>query len=793
LALQRKHKKPIIAAGSTGTNPATRDLLKAIAEHPMGAVVLPGLDRDLDDEAWNAITPEHPQSALRSMLKQWGVERSDVEPLGAVQSSRMWLMGQTLRPAAVADQWAETLSGATSQVKDSLHQVELVEANDRQQEADVIALRLRKHVAQSGGKAALITPDRDLATRVTAAVKRWNLDIDDSAGEPLTHAGRAALLVLVLRTVEEDFSASSVFALLYQRDCTFGVPHTEHLQRVRALELAGYRGMPEAHGVSDLDARLQARRKTVATDPYAHPLLRGLTDEMWNGAIQLAAQLVSVLTPLADAGPRPLAEHVDRLLLALDALSPPQELVKAADQLLLDVLEALRSGSHWHPILPLGKAQHSIVQALARETLRPPLNENNQLAIYGLAEARLIDVELAVLGGLTEGAWPEYADSGPWLNRPMRQSLGLQQPEREIGVTAHDFVQGFGHPQVMLTWPKRLGGAPAIVSRWVLRLKAVMLAAGLDAGDAINTDLGALARSLDAPLTFAPVRRPQATPPVASRPIHFSVTRVEKLVRDSYWVYARGILKLVPLDAIGEDVDAALRGSLIHAALQAWTVALPQVPPSESLKLLLAKGEAAFRPYIELPEVARFWWPRFVRMSRQFIAEDAVLRAETLNTLTEIDGRHKFSVSGVEHTLSARADRVDVEQNGALRLVDYKTGAVPSLNEMKSGFAPQLTLEAYIALQGGFRDIHSRVVKDVVYIAVGGTAKGIEITSLAAKNNDVTAEALKAFAGLLKILEAFQIVTTAYIPRHNPKMEDDISDYDHLSRKLEWQLEGTAL
>jgi ATP-dependent helicase/nuclease subunit B len=270
------------------------------------------------------------------------------------------------------------------------------------------------------------------------------------------------------------------------------------------------------------------------------------------------------------------------------------------------------------------------------------------------------------------------------------------------------------------------------------------------------------------------------------------VTRIEKLVRDSYWVYARGILKLVPLDGIGEDVDAALRGSLIHAALQDWTTALSQVATGESLKLLVAKGSEAFKPYMELPEVSRFWWPRFERMAKEFVEEDRSLRSETVHTLTEIAGRLNFDVSGVEHVLIARADRIDIGQNGALRIVDYKSGAVPSLKQMKSGFAPQLTLEAFIAAEGGFKGLQPSNVEEVVYISVGGTSQGVELRRLGG-NDNITAEAAKAFAGLLALLEAFQIPATAYIPRHNPKLEDEVSDYDHLSRKLEWQLEGTAL
>ena len=46
---------PVIAAGSTGSMPATAELIATIARLPHGAVVLPGLDTDLDAESWDLI------------------------------------------------------------------------------------------------------------------------------------------------------------------------------------------------------------------------------------------------------------------------------------------------------------------------------------------------------------------------------------------------------------------------------------------------------------------------------------------------------------------------------------------------------------------------------------------------------------------------------------------------------------------------------------------------------------------------------------------------------------------
>jgi ATP-dependent helicase/nuclease subunit B len=278
---------------------------------------------------------------------------------------------------------------------------------------------------------------------------------------------------------------------------------------------------------------------------------------------------------------------------------------------------------------------------------------------------------------------------------------------------------------------------------------------------------------------------------MAARPTTYSVTRIEKLIRDSYHVYAQQIIKLIPLDSIGQDVDARLHGSLIHTALQEWTAALKHVPESEHLHLLLLKGREAFAPFMEFPEVNRFWWPRFERMAAEFIMVDAELRGNIIGTLTEISGHYNFSIENVNYLLTARADRIDILQNGGLRIIDYKSGKVPSGKQMASGFAPQLTLEALIATQGSFKQVHSKHVDDVLYCAVGGGNQEVKFTGLA-KGNSISEEIAKTKLGLMSLLLGFQNPQTAFLPRINMEKDSDVSDYDHLSRKLEWQLEGTT-
>ena len=786
---KRRHRGPIVAAGSTGTNPATRDLLRVIASDTNGAVILPGLDTELDAAGWQAITAEHPQFALKTMLDQWGVSRGEVRLLGQPSGPRSWFTNMALRPAAVADAWSERLQHAPYLASTLLNEVELVEAIDRSEEALVIALRLREHVEISTAPAALVTPDRDLARRVAMALKRWNITIDDSGGESLIRVGRAALLHLVLKAIHEKFSAESLLALLHHPDCTLGQSRDVHLALSRWLELSCFRGLPASTGLGPLRNRLRAQHAVLKNADHRHPVVAAIPEVAWERMDVLLAKLTAIFAAVHFEQERPLAEHLELLVSIVEQLAPSVGEQTAADQRFFEIIADLQSGSAWHPVVSLARAQHSIVNALTMDTLRKPLRDAPQLAIYGLAEARLIEVELIILGGLAEGQWPAHPETGPWLNRPMRETLKLQQPEREIGVTAHDFTQGFGHPKIMVTWPKRLGNAPTTPSRWILRMRAVLSALGLEADQQPSKRLTEIAERLDHPNRFKPIVRPAPTPPLAVRPRRFSVTRIETLVRDSYAIYARFILGLEPMPALNQDVDASLRGSLIHAALQAWTGAESKLENGDGLALLLAKGRAAFAPYMDMPEVLRFWWPRFERMAVEFIAKDDELRFDAISSKSEVNGYLVFDVNGAEHVLTARADRLDITANGRMQIIDYKSGSIPSKDEIKSGFSPQLTLEAAMANRRAFAEIKAQATSDAIYIGVGGASSGLIVQRLS-EHSDIEKLSETQFANLQTLLAQYLLPTTAYIPRHNMQREDDDARFDHLSRRREWQLRG---
>src|SRR5204863_2603345 len=173
-----------------------------------------------------------------------------------------------------------------------------------------------------------------------------------------------------------------------------------------------------------------------------------------------------------------------------------------------------------------------------RVVRRPPL-PGVRLHIYGPLEARLQSADRMVLGALIEGTWPPEIASDPWLSRPMRNALGLDLPERRISLSAHDFAQALGAPEVVLAYPARLAGAPTVPSRFVQRLAAV---AGEDEWNRVRANGGkyvAWARALDQPLRSKRIERPAPTPPRAARPTALSVTEIENWLSDPYSTYAK--------------------------------------------------------------------------------------------------------------------------------------------------------------------------------------------------------------------------------------------------------------
>jgi ATP-dependent helicase/nuclease subunit B len=774
--------EPVWVAGTTAGIPAVAELLRVVTGLPRGLVVLPGLDLDLPEAAWEAVDDAHPQAGLRRLLTGLGATRGDVarwDGPAAAPPGRVPTVARALLPATALAAWRTPRAVETAGLF-------RLEAADEQEEAVAIALILRDALGTPGARAALVTPDRALAVRVSAELLRWGVVADDSAGEKLSDAPPAVFLRLLAEAVASRLAPVALLALLKHPLAAAGLSPAFCRAAARALEKIALRGPKPPPGLTGLRARAEdappeARGLLDAVESCLEPLLRA------NAAASLAPDaLLAALVESAEAlaatddtpGPTRLWSQEEGEALAVLLAGARPALLRLPDQppsILAGLLEALLEGA--------------VVRS--RRALRGRVGgEHPRVFIWGLLEARLQSVELMVLGGLVEGVWPPATDPGPWMSRPMRARAGLPGTEEAIGQAAHDFFTcACAAPKVVLSCSRRRDSAPAVPARWLTRIEAC-----LRGGDrtlprhAAATWAGLLDQPAGPP---APVPPPAPRPPVALRPRRLSVTEIETWLADPYAIYARHILGLEALKPLEEATDAADYGTLVHQGMRLFLEDVGAAWPPDGAERLRRAMERALAE-AGLRQALQEWWrPRLHRIA-DWVAEREGERRRAMPTLIrgEVRGRWELPLPR-GFLLVGRADRIERRTDGNLAILDYKTGLPPSDKEVEAGFRPQLPLEAAMAEAGAFGPELAGVTAELVYWHLtGGFIPADQRIIFRADPARVAAAVAAARGKLAELIARFDDPDRAYLSQPHPGRAPRFSDYAQLARVAEWDLSG---
>jgi double-strand break repair protein AddB len=762
---------PVIVAGSTGSRGATAILMEAVARLPQGAVVLPGFDDTMPASVWaslsDALTAEdHPQYRFRKLLAALGTGPEAVQPwdkVGQPKQALNRLISLSLRPAPVTDQWL--IEGPSlPDLVETCGQLSLIEAPDPGTEAMAIALILRR-AAEEGRQAALISPDRILTRRVTAALDRWGIVPDDSAGRPLDLSAPGRLLRQVARMSGRRATVEGVLALMKHPLVATGRDRGTHLRWTRDLELRLRRAgpaFPTGASVRDWAAGGEVDRSAWAE------WIGALIDRIAAGGVRdLVAQVAEhrLVTEALAAGPGVAGSGAlwEREA-GVEALARMEELAR----------EAEAGGT-------LGPTDYAdLVDALlARGEVREAVLADARIKILGPREARECRAELVILGGLNDGNWPQMPPPDPWLNRQMRQAAGLLLPDRQIGLSAHDYQMAVAAPEAILSRSVRDTEAETVPSRWLNRLLNLM--GGLpdrQGPEAVESMRGRgrvwldLARRIDRPETAVPpARRPAPRPPVGARPRALAVTGVRTLIRDPYAIYARHILRLKPLEPLRAEPDARERGSVLHRILEEF---VKRGLGDEAT--LLAIADTIRAEDVAWPTARRMWGARLERAAPAFLAREAA--SGGVPVILEEKGAVTLDPTGF--TLTAKPDRIDALEDGRLHILDYKTGAPPTAKQ-QAAFDKQLLLEAAMAERGGFAALGPREVARISYVGLGTDAK-VETTEI---TPEIMAE---VWEGLHRLVARYMLRTQGYVARRAVFESRFPGDYDHLARFGEWDM-----
>jgi len=762
---------PIIAAGSTGSIPATAELLATIARLPQGMVILPGLDTEMPEAEWKLIDETHPQFGLRQLLERMECKRCDVKSLHESQAThfepRTICLRAILQPPETTAGWPQ----AKLPLKQGLQNVRLIEADTQLDEARMIAVALRETLETPEKTAALVTPDRNLARMVASQMQRFGVSIDDSAGRPLKDTPPGYLMRLALDAAASKFSPVSLLALLRHPLAGAGMEPAE-CRRISRLLDAGYlrgarrsgfdtlRAATAGHkGIAPLLSAMDTHMRSLAEcfEQKSAPLKKLLEAHMASGEwLASTADKPGAAQLWAGNAGNALAAFLADVLQHADVLGNIDPVSYPA------VFETLLAGQVWRP----------------RYGLHPRLH------ILSPIEARLLQFDRVILGGLNEGSWPSAPQADPWMSRPMRAAFGLPAPERHIGQSAHDMVMLCAAPEVLLSRARKVEGAPTVPSRWLVRLET--LAKGLDAEVFHRMQAreyyGRGMRLLDTPMGYALLKPPEPMPPVEARPRKLRVTAIDAWLRDPYVIYAQYILGLKSLEPLDEEPDAADFGNLVHKALERFIGAWPEALPENAKEILLECGRISFQEFLDRPGIACLWWPRFEAIAGWLVAQEKERRRGIKQVIGEVKGEWNFPVGGKPFTLTTRIDRLEIGRDGKAIIVDYKTGAVPTQAEIERGLANQLPLEALIA-QYGTLIPHGGIsgIAGLEYWKLAGNAEDSEIRAVGIEHIEAAKLRLEA------LIRTYDDAQKSYAAQSNPLLTLRYNDYEHLTRRQEWE------
>ena len=771
----------VVAAGITTSAPAIARFLRAIAFLPNGMVILPDLDMVMADEEWDMLGPfdpdaetgqvkpaqeTHPQYHMKLLLERMSIARGEVMRWPRIGTSG----AASKRSRALSNAFAIPKLTSRWQSLDanerSLAGVQIVEARNSAEEAQIVALLAREALEIPERRVAIITPDRALAGRISAHLERWMITADDTAGQPLSKKPEGIFFLALLSAATDGFPPAEFLALLKHPLVKAGEERLEWLVQVRKLDLL-MRGPRPAPGLSGIDSLFQSEDRRT----------KGLRDDL----LPWWKDVRAVFAPAAKAlgGAMDWAEILAEIRKLADLLTNSQVWAGPAGRQLADFLSDMEDRAALGPLKIQPREIASYFETfLADLPVRPPYGGHPRIALYGLLEARLQQADLVICCGLNEGSWPQAITPDPWLAPMVRKSLGLPAQERQIGLSAHDLVGAMGAQNIVLTRAQRDGSGPAIASRFLLRLKAMC-------GDNLKEHpvVQDWAQRIDRPDKSIRIEQPAPEPSAEQRLVKLSVTNVDRLIADPYAFYASKIMGFGALDMIDAEPSPAWRGSIIHDILDKWAKEDSYDP--EALKW---RATAFLNERSSHPLMRTLWAPRLME-GLLWVAEAVAQQRADGRIPVKSEQKGSVTIAGVD--LFGIADRIDSMADGGLGIVDYKTGGPPSNKSVKEGFSLQLGLLGAIAEKGDFGGLSGKA-SGFEYWSLAKQGGKDSFGYIASPTNPRSPDKIEADQMVDHAVTEFTKAVTSYILGKEPmtaKLHPEYApyaDYDQLMRLEEW-------
>lgn len=754
---------PIIIAGFTGLTPLIREIMYMGSLLPKGRLVLVNFSTAYGHK----VGENHPQYIMQRFLETYKISPTFVQDLSRKPNE----VDQAIHSFFLEPH----IANLPSLKEGILPKISYAQTAHSLEEAELIAQKLRAVVEDPHKTAILVTPNRGLARKVRLQMKRWGIEIDDSAGSPYsqTPSGQFILLSAALLT-NASFSMVDLLALLKHPLCGKGFERATWQRLIQWVEKDIIRPSLVSLTLKEVVERIQIYPFPEKEEKEAVEKFKRWFSQLLDFQKNMDPLMSRKSLALADllSVHKGLISHLicmdsdNELLISEDtgggqATSLWQQLDKDLRGIniphIFQYVSYLRGYLKYFSVRPSSELYHP------------------RIKILGVVEARLFTADVVIIGSLNEEIW-EGTGRVHWFSDRQRAKIGLPTLQQREGIVAHDFIQLLSAKEIVLTRAATEEGSPSTPSRFLEVLLAHLGRQGGSVATLKKAHKGSQEGIRGRNFGFV---RPQPKPPLAMRPTKMALTDVGPWLLNPYEVYAKYILKLRPLPSI-ESEDISLRfGIMIHSLLAEL---LPLYRGSgkniETLEPALVKSH--IRKYFPAPAEARYYKEKAERIcqwvKKRLTLEEDIWQKDFL----EIKGALTLSSPKAHLTIEGRADRLTLEKNGTLHIIDYKTGTLPSLRKIQWGHFPQLTLEAAMALQKGFSELSSSF-KDIKlsYWLVNGRKEGGEVVALRESGKEMAKE---AYAGLQSLFHQFYVAESPYEATVHVSPA-----YKHLSRVQEWQ------
>lgn len=725
---------PVVAIGSTASQPATARLLKTIADMPNGQVILPGLSPDIAPDYWQSVASGHPLYHLKAFLDQWPVIPAGTIALSATAMPNLWL--EAMAPAAISTHWA-------SRTLPSPEAIKLIPCAHSEEEARVITLLIREALESKTAHVALVTPDEGLMAKVAAHLRYYGIHVDRLSVGTLADTEAGSLWLALLNAMADPSRQLALRTLL----------HHPLLAIPEALRDGLMRGW---HGLSYRRAGQLPRHEESLT---SHPEYEKLA--AW------VAQLASYRTQDMRA-----SEWVQICMALLTAWqsSDGQGAAALAEQLVL-----LQGADDFGPI-----ALHDFLalldERLAEKWRDAGIRTHSRIHFLTPIEARLQRFDRVILANLRDEIWLGASGVNPWLNQAAQQMLGLPLVEEHFSRMAHDIMMLASQGQVFLTYPLRDAGSPTRRARLIEKLVALLEVHGTHeyalkapeyvqwANQRYNADL------------FSPEQKIYPLPAIALRPRQIAVTSIDKLFSDPFTIYARYVLRLKPLQSVDAEPESSDFGQLTHRAIEHLTQHWNETATPATEARLEQIANQALHSLAARPNINLFWRMRLMNGLRFVNRKEAKRRLMPMQVEPEQKIVATIPTPAGGMALDGRIDRIEPGANGAV-IVDYKTGTIPSKKAVQNGQALQMSAYAMLLEQQG-RTISALEYWQLPRLGEEGNILSLETCELSA---DI-------FTKLPAALAEIQAPETPFLACPIPSARDERygNDYDGISRYEEW-------